>query len=514
MGVHYEYDPLEKPLGTGGMGVVYRGWRFDDYAGQQREVAIKELNPDLPPHVIMRARREAALRLRSDSLVEMIDFVEVRSKDVLGGAVVKYYVISEFLHGTTLDALLKGNVTDYKGEVIPFVRELYGMYLNDPYHFALMVVRSVLSGLMALHDAGYIHRDIDPSNIMVTSDSHIKLIDFGVVKNIKSNHTDETPTQIGQFIGKPKYAAPELVKGLADTLGVPTDLYAVGILLFQLVAGHVPFDGDVAEVLLMQTDKKMPLREIKQAELRKVIRMATQKNKERRFQSAAEFRVAVDRLVPLPYPGKKLYGLKFGAAAVVLALLVWGGLGMFGNDDMESGVGSVASGDAGLGSAEVFPDVVEESVYRAELPYADVVALLKNEATAGYGLEQLEVLTNSSSPETRYRATFLLSRLYFENEADKAEEPDSIGEMRRSLGGKIRIDNKKAHFLLKKAIAIDGNDYHSLYELGCNYMSKNKRGTSKDLNLAKTYLLKALELAKQAGDQVYKDRIEKRLSIL
>ena len=514
MGVHYEYDPWERPLGTGGMGVVYRGWRFDDYAGQQREVAIKELNLDLPPHVIMRARREAALRLRSDCLVEMIDFVEMRSKDVLGGSVMRYYVISEFLHGTTLDSLLKGNVTDYKGEVIPFAQELYGKYLNDPYHFALMVVRSVLSGLMSLHDAGYIHRDIDPSNIMVTSDGHIKLIDFGVVKDIKSNHTDETPTQIGQFIGKPKYAAPELVKGLTDALGVPTDLYAVGILLFQLVTGHVPFDGGSAEVLLMQMDKKMPLHEVKQAELRKVIRMATQKNKERRFQSAAEFCVAVERLVPLSYPGKKLYGLKFGAAAVVSALLVWGGLGMFGNDDSESVVGRAAFVDAGQRREEVSSDVAGEAAYRAELPYADVVALLKNEATAEYGLEQLEILTNSSSSETRYKATFLLSRLYFENEADKAEEPDSIGEMRRSLRGTIHIDNKKAHALLKKAIAIDGEDYHSLYELGCNYMSKNKRGASKDLNLAKTYLLKALDLAEQAGDQEYKTRIEKRLSIL
>ena len=54
MGIHYEYDPSDKPLGVGGMGTVYRGWRFDDYSGQQREVAIKELSLGLPQHVIVR----------------------------------------------------------------------------------------------------------------------------------------------------------------------------------------------------------------------------------------------------------------------------------------------------------------------------------------------------------------------------------------------------------------------------------------------------------------------------
>lgn len=72
MGVHYEYDPSDRPLGVGGMGTVYRGWRFDDYSGQQREVAIKELSLGLPQHVIVRARREASLQLRNDNLIEMI----------------------------------------------------------------------------------------------------------------------------------------------------------------------------------------------------------------------------------------------------------------------------------------------------------------------------------------------------------------------------------------------------------------------------------------------------------
>ena len=511
-GIHYEYNPSDKPLGVGGMGTVYRGWRFDDYSGQQREVAIKELNLGLPQHVIVRARRESSLQLRNDNLIEMIDFVEVRSKDELGTPVIRYYVISEFLHGVTLDALLCGKVTDYKGEVIPFAQELYGQYLNDSYHFALTVVRSLLSGLMALHDAGFIHRDIDPSNIMITSDSHIKLIDFGIAKNIRNNHTDEASyTQVGQFIGKPKYAAPELARGLTNSLGIPTDLYAVGILLFQLVVGHVPFDGEMAEILEMQINKKMPLQEIKQTELRKIINTATKKNKEQRFQSAAEFRVAVDKLVPLSYPEKKANLVKVSSVASVLVIVVGCFLWFFTDNNTDIPKNNV---DTKITPSESSIEKSVDADYNDATIYLGTVADLKQETTAERGLEQLTQLTKSSSSEIAYKATFLLSRLYFANSADKTEIPDSIKQMQAALNNIILIDNEKAHALLLKAVKINDADYHSLYELGCNYMSKDKRGATKNLELARTYLQKALSLAKQAGDKDYQNRISVRLSKL
>lgn len=513
MGIHYEYDSSNKPLGVGGMGTVYRGWRFDDYSGQQREVAIKELSLGLPQHVIARARREASLQLRNDNLIEMIGFVEVHTKDELGTPVIRYYVISEFLHGITLDALMNGKVTDYRGEVIPFAQELYGMFINDPYHFALTIIRSLLSGLIALHDAGFIHRDIDPSNIMITSDSHIKLIDFGIAKNIRGRYTDEASyTQVGQFIGKPKYAAPELARGLTNSLGIPTDLYAVGILMFQLVVGHVPFEGDMAEVLEKQINKKIPLNEIKQAELRKTIGKATKKNKEQRFQSAAEFRVAVDKLVPLTYPDKNINVIKLVSVAVVAVILGGVSFWLLNDDTMKT----KANNDADKGNVAYLEtvertDVLEQN--ETEI-YLNAISEMKNEVTAIKGLEQLNKLSDSSSPEISYKATFLLSRLYFENAADNAEIPDSIKRMQKTLGNVIQIDNEKSHKLLLKAIDINGNDYHSLYELGCNYMSRDKRGTEKDLKLAKTYLLKAKTLAEQAGDKGYQEKIAKRLSKL
>lgn len=508
LGIHYEYDPCDKPLGIGGMGTVYRGWRFDDYSGQQREVAIKELSIGLPQHVITRARREASLQLKNDNLIEMIGFVEICSKDELGSPITRYYVISEFLHGITLDAIMKGKVTDYNGNVIPFAQELYGNRLNDPFHFALTVVRSILSGLIALHDAGFIHRDIDPSNIMITSDSHIKLIDFGIAKNIKGNNTDEASyTQVGQFIGKPKYAAPELARGLTNSLGTPTDLYAVGILLFQLVVGHVPFDGEMAEILEMQINKKIPLKEIKQKDLRKIIKKATNKNKDKRFQSAAEFRVAVDKLVPLSYPDKNMNLVKISLFVTAFILLI----GSFGwlfhinitrNDKENTNIVTQNT------NKKFLTDTKNDDT----ILYLNTVSDLKNETTANHGLEQLKQLIESSSPEISYNATYLLSRLYFSNAADLSEVPDSILQMQKALNKKIEIDNKLAHTLLLKAVKINDSDYHSLYELGCNYMSRDKRGTDKNLELAKKFLLKAKTLAKQAGDKDYQNRIDKRLS--
>ncbi len=508
--IHYEYDPSSRPLGEGGMGVVYRGWQFNESSGSPREVAIKELKMGLEAHVIERARREANVRLKNDNLIEMIDFLEVRGKDELGLPVVRYYVISEFLHGVTLEKLLEGRVTDYEGVIIPYAQQMHGQYLSDPYHFALNIIRSLLSGLMALHDAGYIHRDIDPSNIMVTSDGHVKLIDFGIAKDIRGKFTDESSyTLVGQIIGKPKYAAPEQLQGIIDALGVPTDLYSVGIVLYQLVVGHVPFDGEMAIVLDMQRHKKVPLGEVKQAELRKVIRKATQKDRAQRYQSASEFRVAVDRLVSLPYPDKKVNMLKAGIAAAVVAvagLAVW----YFAQPASAPANGGVAE----LATQQRVKKGHSEDASTDKELFAQAVGHLKQKDTARQGWELLNRLAASSSAEVSYAATFLMSRLYFSNEADAADVADSIRVMQQALSGIVQPDNRHAHELLLKAVEQNGNDYRSLYELGCNYMSREKRGVAKDLQQAESFLQKAESLAVQAGDTDFQNKIRKRLSNL
>jgi serine/threonine-protein kinase len=484
-GIFYEYDSSDTQLGEGGMGKVYKGWRVDMRSGQRREVAIKFLYSDLPPHVIARARREASVQLRNDSLIEMLGFVEIHGNDVIGQSIVRYHVVSEYLHGVNLDAVLNGKVTDYKGEVIPFAQELYGKYLNDPYHFALLIIRSLLSGLMALHDAGYIHRDIDPSNIMVTADGHIKLIDFGIAKKINGiNTTESSYTQAGQFIGKPKYAAPELVRGLIDAQGVCTDLYAVGILLYQLIVGKVPFDGDMAEVLEMQLKKAIPLHNLKQKAVRNIVKMATQKKRSARYQSAAEFRVAVDKLATLPYPDKSINYKLLISGSVAAALL-------FGT---------------AIGVENIIHNVPDKpTVYT----YSQAYSLLQDDRTANEGFA---ILTNLAD-QNDAKALFLLSRLYFHSgeESDNVNSVDTLQAIRQRLN--ISIDNARAHSLLVKSVNLNPANYQAEYELGCDYKS-NRRGTKRQADSAYIYLSKALEIATTENDSEFIARINDKMANL
>lgn len=493
-GVFYEYDPSDTPLGEGGMGKVYKGWRVNMYSGQRREVAIKFLYSDLPPHVIARARREASVQLRNDSLIEMLGFLEIHGNDVIGQSVVRYHVVSEFLHGVNLDAVLSGKVTDYKGEIIPFAQELYGKYLNDPYHFALLIIRSLLSGLMALHDAGYIHRDIDPSNIMVTADGHIKLIDYGIAKKINGNNTKESSyTQAGQFIGKPKYAAPELVRGLIDSQGVCTDLYAVGILLYQLIVGNVPFDGEMAEVLEMQLNKQIPLHNLKQKAVREIVKIATQKKRSARYQSAAEFRVAVDKLAPLPYPDKPINYKLFITSGVAAALLI-----------------GIVTGVTKLLNTPNTSDKEEQTTHiQGEVSYSHAFALLQNEESVNDGFAMLTQLANQNDAQ----ALFLLSRLYFHSgeESDNLNSVDSLQTIRQWLN--INIDNVRAHSLLVKSVNLNPANYQAEYELGCDYKS-NRRGTTRQTDSAYIYLSKALKSATTQNDHEFIARINDKMSNL
>ncbi len=509
-GIYYEYNPADTPLGVGGMGKVFKGWCCSEMTNQRREVAIKFLYSDLPSNVVARARREAAVQLMNDNLIEMIGFVETSEKDELGQSVIRYHVISEYLHGVTLDKLLIGNVCDHKGNVIPFAQELYGKYMNDSYGFALTVIRNLLSGLMALHDAGYIHRDIDPSNIMVTSNGKIKLIDFGIAKKTNGDNTKESSYTIdGQFIGKPKYASPELVRGLVDSQDATTDLYAVGILLYQLLVGKVPFDGEMAEVLDMQLNKKMPLHNVKQRQIKEVIKTATQKKRSMRYQSAAEFRVAVDKLIPLQYPAKtidfKTIGISVVSAAVFAGLILTV-LDIYRDKDAVPNDSSEILAQHQFSQAIQQEENVTSDQHSSLNTYDEAVRLLSQKNTAEDGFNMLKTLAGDNN----YNATFLLSRLYF-NSSESVKIGslgDSVTLFRNNLG--IVAQNEEAHRLLKSAVNINSEDYRSLFELGCDYKSK-KRGAVFNTDSAYIYLNKARQLAAKAGDKEYEQAIADRM---
>ena len=295
-GFYYEFDMHSKPLGEGGMGVVYKGFKIYEATGNRSVVAIKAMFDGLPSEVYERAEREASIRLRNDNLVEMLGFISEIEIDPYGMQKNKYYVVSEYLNGVVLSDLLTGQFKDKDGIEIPYAKQLYTDYVSEKEKTSIEIIRCVLSGIMALHDKGYIHRDIDPTNIMVTDEGTIKLIDFGIAKYVRSLGTiDKSLTSTGKFIGKAEFASPELVLGDVRNQGYPTDIYAIGILFYQLLVGKLPFTGSKYEVLQMQLNDKVPVKHIKNPLLAKIVKKATEKNKSDRFSSVAELRVEIDK---------------------------------------------------------------------------------------------------------------------------------------------------------------------------------------------------------------------------
>ena len=170
----------------------------------------------------------------------MYGFIQIDEKSP-SGIHPRYHVVSELLHGVMLLDLLNGKLTDSDGKEVEFARKLYEQYNTDRYAFAIFIVKNILSGIMALHDKGFIHRDIDPSNVMVTSDGKVKIIDFGIAKQIDSLSADRHLTSTGQFMGKAAYAAPELVRGDVPHQNATTDIYAIGIVMFEPDYGKAAF---------------------------------------------------------------------------------------------------------------------------------------------------------------------------------------------------------------------------------------------------------------------------------
>lgn len=300
-GIYYEYDAESTPLGEGGMGVVYKGWRVDESTGLRTNVAIKVLRDGMPAEVYARAEREASIQLRHDNLVEMLGFISELETTKWGEFACHYYVISELLHGIELSDLLAGRFDSIKDGDDRFARELYNSYINDRNTTSIYLIKCILSGVLALHDKGYIHRDIDPSNIMVTRDGCIKLIDFGIAKDLKAlGSKDKLTTEAGKFLGKAEYASPELILGDVKNQNYTTDIYALGILFYRLLVGQLPFSGAKYDIIKCQLERKVPIGNIHNKALANIVKKATEKHQHHRYNTIAEFRVAIDSIPPIP----------------------------------------------------------------------------------------------------------------------------------------------------------------------------------------------------------------------
>jgi len=252
-------------LGRGGAGVVYKA--VDETLG--RDVAIKTLNPDLADSEVMtRFRAEATIlaRLNHPQIATIFELFRDES-DLL--------MVMEFLRGETLDKL-----AERLGPIEP--------------ERAAYVIDLILSALEHAHRAGVVHRDVKPANVMVTDEGGIKIMDFGIARVLGA----EQKTVDGRLMGTPAYMSPEQVLG--EEVDGRADLYSVGVLLYRLLAGVLPFKADSALAMLQRQIREEPISlHLQRPELpawcEQIVSRALMKSRDERFQSAEEFREALNR---------------------------------------------------------------------------------------------------------------------------------------------------------------------------------------------------------------------------
>lgn len=284
MGEWYCYNPYNSQdmLGEGAMGTVYRGYRCKNGA----VVAVKRVKQCYENNKMIRerARLEASLAFRHPNLVEMVGCCEWAPDN---GPI---FLISHFVQGDDIDKYVKG-FADSPNRVEKICK----------------AICAVLDALDYIHSRGVIHRDIKPSNIMIENGSNVRLMDLGISRMNGGNKF----SQVG-FIGTPQYAAPEQIKreegNAANPINATTDIYELGITFYELLTGTNPFDCEAeADTLAKQLSEQLPASEAIPMKLMRVIWKATEKEQSKRYQTALDFKNAINAaLLPDPPFSEKL----------------------------------------------------------------------------------------------------------------------------------------------------------------------------------------------------------------
>ena len=257
---------IEGLVGVGGMANVYRG--TDLKTGNR--IAVKVLKEEfLDNEELVRRFKNESKAISILSHPNIVKVYDVSVTDKL------QYIVMEYVDGITLKEYLKqrGGALTWK-EVV---------------HFATQV----LSALQHAHSKGIIHRDVKPQNIMLLADGSIKMMDFGIARFSRA----QSQTVSDKAIGSVHYISPEQAKG--ERTDARTDIYSVGVMLYEMLSGRLPFDGDGAvSIAIMQiSEKPKPLAEIAPntpAGLRQITEKAMEKDPDKRYQSAQEMLDAIE----------------------------------------------------------------------------------------------------------------------------------------------------------------------------------------------------------------------------
>jgi serine/threonine-protein kinase len=266
-------------LGRGGMAVVYRAFQ----PSLNRYVAIKVLPPHLghDKEFVERFQREAlaSAQLRHPNIVVIHD---------VGHQQGIYFIVMELLEGHTLKQI---------------VEEEGALSVER----ANRIVEQLAAALDYAHQRGFVHRDVKPANIFVGKDDHVTLTDFGIAKAASEA---KQLTRTGMLMGTPEYMSPEQAEG--ERVDYRTDLYAVGVVLYQMLVGQVPFRGTTPHAILHAViyEPPAPLRQLRQdlpPAIETVVLTAIDKRPERRYQSGEELaadlrKAATSRFQPFIVP--------------------------------------------------------------------------------------------------------------------------------------------------------------------------------------------------------------------
>ncbi len=282
-------------LGIGGMGVVYRGRD----QSLDIDVAIKLLRPELArrPEAFDRFRQELLLarQVSSPHVVRIHDIAEHDGR---------WFITMDFIDGDSLEQRLDGNAKLPADKAIGFAHDL-------------------LEGLSAAHQRGVVHRDLKPANVLIDSQERAYITDFGVARSLGATGL----THSGVIIGTPEYLSPEQARG--DAVDARSDLYAIGLILYEMLAGVLPFTaGTPAETVMQRIVRQPPSLAKARPDLPPWLQTFADRllklNPAHRFPSAREaLRALETRKVPRPPINRRLLAFVAFAVAVIALGAAW-----------------------------------------------------------------------------------------------------------------------------------------------------------------------------------------------
>ena len=309
------YQIIEE-LGKGGMGKVYKV--LDTKI--KEKIALKLLKPEIASdkNTIERFSNELKFsrKIRHENVCQMYDINEEKGT---------HYITMEYIHGEDLKRL---------------IRKMGQMSAGQ----AISLAKQMCEGLAEAHKLGTVHRDLKPQNIMVDEEGKARIMDFGIARSLKGKGM----TGAGVMIGTPEYMSPEQVEG--KDVDQRSDIYSLGVILYEMVTGRVPFEGDTPFTIGVKQKSEIPrepgeLNSQVPSDLSGVIMKCLEKDKDKRYQSAGEVRqelIAIEKGIPTteriiperkPITSREItvtFGVKklfipalVVAAVIIAAVVIW-----------------------------------------------------------------------------------------------------------------------------------------------------------------------------------------------